>query len=313
MSSVKWIKITTDMFDNRKIKHLRRLPEGNNIVLIWVMLLTMAGRCNSGGMVFLTENIPYTPKMLADELDFEENTVRLALEALSQLGMIVMDSNYFSIAGWDEYQSADKLERMRENARLRKQRQREREALPPASRDCHVTVTQCHALEEDIEREEEKERDIEEYIEPDDRRPGAVPYGEIKSMYNEICVSFPRCVSLSDARKKAIKARITSGYTLEDFKTLFTKAEASSFLKGKNDRSWSANFDWLIKDANMAKVLDGNYDDKGGGTRKTQGRTEPTPHWMAKYINQRDEPPKTVDDDPELKDRAERLRQSLTK
>ena len=71
MSDVTWIKLTTDMFDNRKIKHLRRLPDGNNIVLIWVMLLTMAGRCNSSGMIFLTENIPYTPKMLADELDFE--------------------------------------------------------------------------------------------------------------------------------------------------------------------------------------------------------------------------------------------------
>lgn len=268
MAAVKWIKITTDMFDNRKIKHLRRLPEGNNIVLIWVMLLTMAGRCNSGGMIFLTENIPYTPKMLADELDFEENTIRLALEALSQLGMIVMDSNYFSIAGWDEYQSADKLEQMREAARLRKRRQREREALPPAdaSRDSHETVTQCHAIEEDIEEDKEKEGDIEGDKEPDDKRPGApVPYDSIKSMYNEICVSFPRCTSLSDARKKTIKARITSGYTLEDFKTLFTKAEASSFLKGKNDRNWSATFDWLIKDTNMAKVLDGNYDDKGGG------------------------------------------------
>ena len=85
MAEVKWVKLTTDMFDNRKIKHLRRLPEGNNIVLIWVMLLTMAGRCNSGGMIFLTENIPYTPKMLADELDFEEATVTLALKALEQL------------------------------------------------------------------------------------------------------------------------------------------------------------------------------------------------------------------------------------
>ena len=82
MADVKWIKITTDMFDNRKIKHLRKLPEGNNIVLIWVMLLTAAGRCNASGMVFLTENIPYTPKMLADELEFEESTVVLALEAL---------------------------------------------------------------------------------------------------------------------------------------------------------------------------------------------------------------------------------------
>ena len=87
MAEIKWIKITTDMFDNRKIKHLRKLPEGNNIVLIWVMLLTMAGRCNAGGMIFLTENIPYTPKMLADELGFEENTVKLALQFLEQFNM----------------------------------------------------------------------------------------------------------------------------------------------------------------------------------------------------------------------------------
>ncbi len=93
MADVKWIKITTDMFDNRKIKHLRRLPDGNSIVLIWVMLLTLAGRCNSGGMIFLTENIPYTPKMLADELDFEESTVQLALQALEQLCMLVQQGD----------------------------------------------------------------------------------------------------------------------------------------------------------------------------------------------------------------------------
>lgn len=112
-------------------------------------------------------------------------------------------------------------------------------------------------------REGEVSTDAEE---PDDKRPGGVPYESIKSMYNEICVSFPRCTSLSDKRKKAIKARITGGYTLEDFELLFTKAEASSFLKGKNGRNWSATFDWLITDTAMAKVLDGNYDDKGGGS-----------------------------------------------
>lgn len=99
MADVKWIKITTDMFDNRKIKHLRRLPEGDSIVLIWIMLLTLAGRCNANGMIFLTENIPYTPKMLADELDFEESIVRLALEALEQLGMIQSDGFWQSLDG----------------------------------------------------------------------------------------------------------------------------------------------------------------------------------------------------------------------
>ena len=153
---VKWIKITTDMFDNRKIRHLRRLPDGNSIVLIWVMLLTMAGRCNAGGMIFLTENIPYTPKMLADELDFEENTVALALQALESLGMISRDP--LSITNWEEYQNTEKMDRIREQGRLRKQKQR---AIESASRTCHadvtLNVTQCHAtdIEEDKDIEEE--------------------------------------------------------------------------------------------------------------------------------------------------------------
>lgn len=68
--------------------------------------------------------------------------------------------------------------------------------------------------------------------------------------------------TLSEARRKAIKARLKA-YSLDDFKILFEKAEASSFLKGSNERNWSATFDWLIKDSNMAKVIDGNYDNKG--------------------------------------------------
>ena len=36
MSAVKWIKITTDMFDNRKIKHLRRLPDGTFVWDEWL-------------------------------------------------------------------------------------------------------------------------------------------------------------------------------------------------------------------------------------------------------------------------------------
>lgn len=158
MADVSWIKITTDMFDNRKIKHLRRLPDGNNIVLIWVMLLTMAGRCNANGMLFLTENIPYTTKMLADELGFEENTVQLALKAMEQLNMIVTERGYYSIAGWEEYQNTDRMAEIREQNRLRKRKERERKALPGGvSRDSHVTVTQCHAIEEKREEEKEKE------------------------------------------------------------------------------------------------------------------------------------------------------------
>lgn len=190
MADVKWIKITTDMFDNRKIKHLRRLPDGNNIVLIWVMLLTMAGRCNSGGMIFLTENIPYTPKMLADELDFEENTVQLALKALAQLNMIVTDQGFFSIAGWDEYQNIEGMDKIREQNRLRKQRQREKQNLLPAvSRDSHVTVTQCHAT--DIEEEKEIDKDIEDIS---NKKPTKHKHGE----YNNVLLTDDELEKLKD-------------------------------------------------------------------------------------------------------------------
>lgn len=89
-----------------------------------------------------------------------------------------------------------------------------------------------------------------------------INYQEIINMYNDTCVSFQKVNKLSEKRKKAIKARLKI-YTLEDFKKLFEMAEGSSFLKGQNNRNWSATFDWLIQDSNMAKVLDGNYIDKG--------------------------------------------------
>lgn len=172
MAEVKWVKLTTDMFDNRKIKHLRRLPEGNNIVLIWVMLLTMAGRCNSGGMIFLTENIPYTPKMLADELDFEENTVILALQVLEQLDMIVTDNGFFAIAGWEEYQSADKLAEIRAKDRERKRLKKAQAsvALSEASvsteipRNIHGNSTDIPHIEEEKEIEKEKEKEFHSFI-----------------------------------------------------------------------------------------------------------------------------------------------------
>lgn len=160
MAEVKWIKLTTDMFDNRKIKHLRRLPDGNNIVLIWVMLLSMAGRCNAGGMIFLTENIPYTPKMLADELDFEESTVRLALEALEQLNMIVTDSGFFAIAGWEEYQNIEGMEKIRESKRLAQARWRAKKKELPSTVDSTVDSTRYPV--DDAEVDIDKEKDIEE-------------------------------------------------------------------------------------------------------------------------------------------------------
>ena len=248
-NAVKWIKITTDMFDNHKIKHLRRLPEGNNIVLIWVMLLTMAGRCNAGGMIFLTENIPYTPKMLADELDFEENTVILALQALEQLEMVYTSGDYLTIPGWEEYQNFEGLERIREQNRLRKQRQREREkamfhALPfgdeseelPAA----IVTDDESAILSAAETETDECAEGETVPEQDAAEPQKTDIGELLGalkekhgdpetrLYKEIIEylnekSGTNYRASSAKTQKCIHARLVEGYTVDDFKTVIDK------------------------------------------------------------------------------------------
>lgn len=258
MADVKWIKLSTGLQDNRKMKQIRRLPEGDTIALMWVFLMCLAGEVNDSGMVYFTKEIAYTEEMLADQFDIEINTVRLGLETFKRFGMIDIIDNIICLSSWEKWQSTESLERIREQTRNRVKRHRERQKLIESNATCNVTVTTSNETEED----KEEDKDIEE----DKKR---IDYNSIKDAYNLLCPSLPSVKSLSDSRKKSIRARLKQ-YSVDDIHDVFKKAEASDFLKGKNSRDWCANFDWLLKDANMAKVLSGNYDNKHGNTSKAR-------------------------------------------
>lgn len=128
---------------------------------------------------------------------------------------------------------------------------------------------------------------------------------DIAKMYHSICVSYPRLRVMTEQRKREIKERLKE-HTLEDFKELFIKAEKSSFLKKKR-----FGFDWLIRADNMAKTLEGAYDDRPQTVSK---RTEPLPKWATKERQDYDIASleeKLVCNSPELQQRAEALKQSL--
>jgi hypothetical protein len=95
-------------------------------------------------------------------------------------------------------------------------------------------------------------------------------YQSIVDEFNKICISFPKVQIINQTRKKSIQSRLNSGYTIEKFTTLFEKAQTSGFLKGENDRNWTATFDWLINETNMTKVLEGNYDNKANTYTKNK-------------------------------------------
>ena len=122
MADVKWIKIYTNMISNKKVKRIRKFPEGNNIILIWVFLLALAGESNSNGALFLTDIIPYKPDDLAIELDFDISIITLALITLERFSMIEVFDDVIFIKNWDEYQNIDGLSAIREQNRLRQQR-----------------------------------------------------------------------------------------------------------------------------------------------------------------------------------------------
>lgn len=163
MAAVQWIRINTDMFDNSKIKYIRTLPSGNDLVVIWVMLLTKAGKCNSNGFIFLTENIPYTADMLAAEFGFEINTINLALNTFANLNMIQLEDSKILITGWEEHQNIEGLEKIREQTRKRVARHREKLALEGSNVTCNVTVTQSNATDKNKnknKKRKEEDKDI---------------------------------------------------------------------------------------------------------------------------------------------------------
>lgn len=153
MKDIKWIKLDTNLFDNRKIKQIEAMPDGDALVVIWLKLLILAGIVNDGGCVYFTKDLPFTDQLLATQFNRPLATVQLALATFQRFGMIEIVDDMILVSNWEKYQNIEGMERIREQNRLRKQRQRERERLLLS--DGHVTVTQNHAI--DIDKEEDKD------------------------------------------------------------------------------------------------------------------------------------------------------------
>lgn len=83
-------------------------------------------------------------------------------------------------------------------------------------------------------------------------------FDSIVEHYHQKCPGMPRVTLLNESRKNAIKARLKE-VGPEGVMKMIQNAGSSEFLNGKNERLWIANFDWLFKPTNFAKVLEGNF------------------------------------------------------
>lgn len=266
-----WLKLKDDFFEDDTIAFIEEQENGIVYSNFYLKLCLKAIR-TEGRLIRLVGNtlIPYDIKSIAKLVNMPVDTVAVAMHLFEKIGLVErLETGEIYLSQINEMigKETDKAAMMRRK-RAEQKLNLEGNNVTPSLPAGYQTLPECYT---EIEKEIEKDTEIDTEAEKDPTaasRPTAprVPYEKIKSMYNDICKSLPRCTVMSDARKKAIKARFASGYTLDDFKRVFEKAEASSFLKGKSNRDWQASFDWLIKDANMAKVLDGNYDNHTAGS-----------------------------------------------
>lgn len=214
MSEVKWIKLSTAMFDDEKIKIIEQLPDADTILIIWMKLLTQAGKTNSSGYIFLNENIPYTDEMLSTIFNRPLSTIRLALKTFKDLGMIgIDDSSFISITNWSKHQSVDRLAEIREKNRIRQAKFRDKNKLEAPEENSNVTVTLRNATDIELELEEELDKEKE-----------VIPYVEIINYLNDVASKSYR--SSTQKTKTLIKARWNEGFRLDDFKKVIDTKNA---------------------------------------------------------------------------------------
>jgi predicted phage replisome organizer len=163
LADVKWIKIATGMFDNRKIKQIRKLPEGDAIIVIWLQIICLAGITNDSGLIYFSKDIPYTDEMLSVEFDRPINIIRIALTTFEQFGMVELIDNILMVSNWQKYQSTDRLEAIKEKDRQRKRIEREQQKQITTSiskevpRNVHGLSKEVPSLDIDIEIDKDKD------------------------------------------------------------------------------------------------------------------------------------------------------------
>ena len=161
MANLQWLKLSTNFFDNNKIKLLESEKDGDTLIRVWIQLLTIAMKCNYQGRLSITEEKTMTVDEFSKIMGKSKKKITKCLEKFEELKMIIIEDNFYKIKNWSKYQSADKLEEIRLQNCLRQQKYREKKKSEKEK--SNVTITQRNTKEEKkirnkIEKEGDKNR-----------------------------------------------------------------------------------------------------------------------------------------------------------
>ncbi len=293
MAEVKWIKITTDIFDDEKILLIESLPDAYAIITVWFKLLCLAGKQNNSG-VFMMGRIPYTEQMLATIFRMKESSVTMALRTFEQFGMVELVDGVITIPNWNKHQSLDAYEKKKAYDRQYRMEQREKQRLLATKSDCQTTSRTTVVV---AEEDKEKDKEVDLYINNNPgkkagKKPAKHKHGEFQN------------VLLADSEYE--KLTNDFGADLRDKAIAFLDA----YIEEKGYKSKSHNL------AIRRWVMDAVKENESKPRRS--GRKEIVPKWcnnsefrFGEAELEAIQKAVTAGNDPDLADRAEKLKQRL--
>lgn len=275
-SDVKWIKITTDIFDDEKILLIESLPDAYAIIVVWFKLLCLAGKQNNSGVFMINDKMPYTDKMLATIFRMKETTVQLALTTFQQFGMVEIVDGVITIPNWGKHQNLDQLQARKEYMQKYMREYREKQKLLTGGNDSNVNgKVNSKVNVNDPEEERDKEGDIRRKKEKDITAEPvkSADVQRIIDSWNSLGLNKVKAINPDTSRYAMLRKRLKD-YGVDTIVEGVDKIRNSSFLQGHNNKGWTVTFDWFIKPDNFQKVIDGNYDDRKAASQNTKAGTE---------------------------------------
>lgn len=308
MADVKWIKITTDIFDDEKILLIESLPDAYAIITVWFKLLCLAGKQNNSG-VFMMGRIPYTDKMLATIFRMKESTVTMALKTFEDFNMVEIVDGVITIPNWEKHQSLDQLEQAKENTRKRVARHREKQKLLAqniTANECNagvtLQVTQCNGDRKRIEEDKDKEEDIKKKSKKETTH----------TLFDSLLPNY----NLSESLKQKLgewltyKAERNEQYKEQGLKSLLRQVENNQLAYGEQAVC-------ALIDESMANMWKGIiFDRLKKSEKKPNVRKEIVPKWCNVNADEAMETAiqrayKTAAEDEDLRERMETLKKQL--
>lgn len=118
---MQWVSLSVGFLSDMKIKRIRKLPDGDKIILVWIGIICLAAKTNDKGFIYLDKETPYDEELLIAEFDVSIELLRLAMSVFKKYGMLsVDDGGMIFVSNYLKYnEKADKLSDYREKARLR--------------------------------------------------------------------------------------------------------------------------------------------------------------------------------------------------